>query len=80
MATMTELSSTEEKNKYSQDTQVDEKLILRKGKLNLGYLVLGFYGGFFIYNVIIQRNEFIFCKLFNSFRKSDTINAHFANT
>ncbi|XP_046494974.1 sodium-dependent phosphate transport protein 4 isoform X1 [Equus quagga] len=30
MATMTELSSTEEKNKYSQDTQVDEKLILRK--------------------------------------------------
>lgn len=47
MATMTELSPTA--GKYSQDVQGDEKLSPGKGKLNLDYVVLGFYGGFLQY-------------------------------
>lgn len=76
---MAELSATAGKRKCSQDMQVDEKLVPKKGKLNHDYFVLGFYGGFFMYSVIIQRNEFIPCKSFDSFLKSGNISGHFSN-
>lgn len=72
MDTMKELNPTV--GKYFQDTQGDEKLSPKKGKLNPSYVVLGFYGGFLQCHNTKKLIHIIY--LFNSFKKSSTVNAH----